>query len=73
MDTHLLESAARKGTGSTTCSGPTLPNGPRATYSAAERDAAVTRLLAWCMRAADAAVMAVAPRRYNVPSTRRNR
>jgi len=34
---------------------------------AAERDAAVTRLLTWYMRTADAAATAVAPRRYNVP------
>ena len=34
---------------------------------AAERDAAVTRLLTWYMRTADAAATAVSPRRYNVP------
>ena len=45
----------RTGTGSTTCSGSTPPNGPRTTCSEAERDAAVTRLLAWYVRTADAA------------------
>ena len=34
---------------------------------AAERDAAIARLLTWYMRTADAAATAVAPRRYNVP------
>ena len=34
---------------------------------AAERDAALTRLLTWYMRTADAAATAVAPHRYNVP------
>src|SRR5690242_11735178 len=34
---------------------------------AAERDAAVTRLLAWYMRTADAAATAVSPRRFNIP------
>src|SRR5712671_5393104 len=35
--------------------------------SAAERDAALTRLLTWYMRTADAAATVVAPRRYNIP------
>jgi tetratricopeptide (TPR) repeat protein len=35
--------------------------------TAAERDAAVTRLLTWYMHTADAAATAVAPRRYNIP------
>jgi len=35
--------------------------------SAAERDAALTRLLAWYMRTADTAATAVSPRRYNIP------
>ena len=34
---------------------------------AAERAAAVTRLLTWYMRTADAAATAVAPHRYNIP------
>src|SRR6478672_4706928 len=34
---------------------------------AAERDAAVTRLLTWYMRTADAAATAVSPRRFNIP------
>ncbi|MGH3418497.1 MAG: ATP-binding protein, partial [Streptosporangiaceae bacterium] len=34
--------------------------------SAAERDAALTRLLTWYMRTADAAGTAVSPRRYNI-------
>jgi tetratricopeptide (TPR) repeat protein len=34
---------------------------------AAERDAAVTRLLEWYLRAADAAATAVLPHRYNIP------
>ena len=34
---------------------------------AAERDAAVTRLLTWYMRTADAAATAVSPHRYNIP------
>jgi tetratricopeptide (TPR) repeat protein len=34
---------------------------------AAERDAAVTRLLTWYMRTADGGATAVAPQRYNVP------
>ena len=34
---------------------------------AAERDAAVARLLAWYMRTADAAATAVSPHRYNIP------
>ena len=34
---------------------------------AAERDAAVTRLLTWYVRTADAAATAVAPQRYNIP------
>ena len=34
---------------------------------AAERDAALIRLLTWYMRTADAAATAVAPRRYNIP------
>jgi DNA-binding SARP family transcriptional activator len=34
---------------------------------AAERDAAVSRLLTWYMRTADAAATAVAPLRYNMP------
>ncbi len=34
---------------------------------AAERDTAVTRLLTWYMRTADAAATVVAPRRYNIP------
>jgi DNA-binding SARP family transcriptional activator len=33
----------------------------------AERDAALTRLLTWYMRTADAAATAVAPHRYNIP------
>ena len=40
---------------------------------AAERDAAVTRLLTWYMRTADAAATAVAPHRYNIPLGRRGR
>jgi len=35
--------------------------------AAAERDAAITRLLTWYMRTADAAASAVAPHRYNIP------
>jgi DNA-binding SARP family transcriptional activator len=35
--------------------------------SAAERDAAVTRLLGWYMRTTDAAATALAPHRYNIP------
>jgi tetratricopeptide (TPR) repeat protein len=35
--------------------------------AAAERDAAVSRLLTWYMRTADAAATALAPHRYNVP------
>src|SRR5207244_13247867 len=35
--------------------------------SAAERDAALTRLLTWYMRTADAAASALAPHRYNMP------
>ena len=34
---------------------------------AAERDAALTRLLTWYMRTADAAATAVSPHRYNLP------
>jgi DNA-binding SARP family transcriptional activator len=34
---------------------------------AAERDAALNRLLTWYLRTADAAATAVAPRRYNIP------
>ncbi len=34
---------------------------------AAERDAALTRLLTWYMRTADAAASALAPHRYNIP------
>ena len=34
---------------------------------AAERDAALTRLLTWYMRTADAAATAVSPHRYNIP------
>jgi tetratricopeptide (TPR) repeat protein len=34
---------------------------------AAERDAALTRLLTWYMRTADAAATAVLPQRYNIP------
>jgi tetratricopeptide (TPR) repeat protein len=34
---------------------------------APERDAAVTRLLTWYMRTADAAATAVSPHRYNIP------
>ena len=39
----------------------------RGRLPAAERDAAVTRLLSWYMRTADAAATAVSPHRYNVP------
>ena len=35
--------------------------------SAADRDAALTRLLTWYMRTADAAASALAPHRYNIP------
>ena len=35
--------------------------------SAAERDAAVTRLLTWYMRTSDAAATAVLPQRYDIP------
>ena len=35
---------------------------------AVERDAAVTRLLTWYMRTADAAATAVSPRRFNMPA-----
>jgi DNA-binding SARP family transcriptional activator/Tfp pilus assembly protein PilF len=35
--------------------------------TASERDAALTRLLTWYMRTADAAATAVAPHRYNIP------
>src|SRR4029077_14711768 len=35
--------------------------------SAAERDTALTRLLTWYMRTADAAASALAPHRYNIP------
>ena len=40
---------------------------------AAERDAAVTRLLTWYMRTADAAATAVSPRRFNIPLGGRGR
>jgi len=67
VDTHLLESVALDRYRFHDLLRVYASERAAADLSAAERDAAVARLLGWYMRTADAAGTAVAPRRYNIP------
>jgi DNA-binding SARP family transcriptional activator len=67
VDTHLLESVTTDRYRFHDLLRVYAAERAEADLPAAERDAAVTRLLTWYMRTADAAATAVAPRRYNVP------
>src|SRR6266516_3176651 len=67
VDTHLLESVATDRYRFHDLLRVYAAERAEADLPAAERDAALTRLLTWYMRAADAAATAVAPRRYNIP------
>ena len=67
VDTHLLESVATDRYRFHDLLRVYAAERADGDLSAAERDAALTRLLTWYMRTADAAATAVAPRRYNIP------
>jgi tetratricopeptide (TPR) repeat protein len=67
VDTHLLESVTTDRYRFHDLLRVYAAERAEADLPAAECDAAVTRLLTWYMRTADAAATAVAPRRYNVP------
>ena len=67
VDTHLLESVARDRYRFHDLLRVYAAERAADDLLAAERDAAVTRLLTWYMRTADAGATAVAPQRYNVP------
>jgi len=66
VDTHLLESVATDRYRFHDLLRVYAAERAEADLPAAERDAAVTRLLTWYMRTADAAATAVAPHRYNI-------
>jgi DNA-binding SARP family transcriptional activator len=67
VDTHLLESLAPGRYRFHDLLRVYAAERAAADLLAAERDAAVTRLLGWYMRTADAAATAVSPYRYNMP------
>ena len=67
VDTHLLESVAPDRYRFHDLLRVYAAGRAAADLPAAERDAAVVRLLTWYMRTADAAASAVAPHRYNMP------
>ena len=67
VDTHLLESVATDRYRFHDLLRVYAAERAEADLPAAERDAAVGRLLGWYMRTADAAASAVSPHRYNMP------
>ena len=67
VDTHLLESVAPDRYRFHDLLRVYAAERAAADLPAAERDAAVGRLLTWYMRTADAAATAVSPHRYNIP------
>ena len=67
VDTHLLESVAPDRYRFHDLLRVYAAGRAAADLPAAERDAAVVRLLTWYVRTADAAASAVAPHRYNMP------
>ena len=67
VDTHLLESVAQDRYRFHDLLRVYAAERAAADLPAAERDAAVTRLLGWYMRTADAAATAVSPHRYDIP------
>ena len=67
VDTHLLESTAPDRYRFHDLLRVYAAERAEADLSAAERDAAVTRLLEWYMQSADAAATAMLPHRYNIP------
>ena len=67
VDTHLLESVGADRYGFHDLLRVYAAERAVADLPAAERDAAIRRLLGWYMRTADAAASAVSPHRYNVP------
>jgi tetratricopeptide (TPR) repeat protein len=67
VDTHLLESVAPDRYRFHDLLRVYAAERAAAGLPAAERDAAVARLLSWYMRTADAAATAVSPYRYNIP------
>jgi tetratricopeptide (TPR) repeat protein len=67
VDTHLLESVATDRYRFHDLLRVYAAERAEADLLAAERDAAVARLLGWYMRTADAAATAVYPRRFNIP------
>ncbi|MGH3422612.1 MAG: tetratricopeptide repeat protein, partial [Streptosporangiaceae bacterium] len=67
VDTHLLESPAPGRYRFHDLLRVYATERAEAGLPAAERDAAITRLLGWYMRTADAAATAVLPHRYNIP------
>jgi len=67
VDTHLLESVTTDRYRFHDLLRVYAAERAEADLPAAERDAAVTRLLTWYMRTADAAATAVSPPRYNIP------
>ena len=73
VDTHLLESVATDRYRFHDLLRVYAADRAAADLPAAERDAAVIRLLTWYMRTADAAASAVAPHRYNMPLDRHRR
>src|SRR5690349_3351322 len=66
VDTHLLESVSTDRYRFHDLLRVYAAERAEADLPAAERDAAVTRLLTWYMRTADAAATAVSPHRYNI-------
>src|SRR5690349_6671828 len=66
VDTHLLESVTTDRYRFHDLLRVYAAERAEADLPAAERDAAVTRLLTWYMRTADAAATAVSPHRYNI-------
>src|SRR5690349_20140654 len=67
VDTHLLESVTTDRYRFHDLLRVYAAERAEADLPAAERDAALTRLLTWYMRTADAAASAVSPHRYNIP------
>ncbi len=67
VDTHLLESVATDRYRFHDLLRVYAAERAEVGLSPAERDAAISRLLGWYMRTADAAASAVSPHRYNVP------
>src|SRR6185437_2748391 len=67
VDTHLLESVTTDRYRFHDLLRVYAAERAEADLPAAERDAAVTRLLTWYMRTADAAASVISPHRYNIP------